>query len=132
MNVYRTRVSMLGYSGEDIFYRYTQLLRDEVVPTFKQTALSELTDLIQNQRFTTEAVLRRFEAMSAEKQKQYSESIDYLKEQVEQVALMEDMKELEQVFLSSVADVKTLQEAPNRKSRRKMEKAKRKHKKGGR
>lgn len=132
MNVYRTRVSMLGYSGEDIFYRYTQLLRDEVVPTFKQTALSELTDLIQNQRFTTEAVLRRFEAMSAEKQKQYSESIDYLKEQVERNALMDDMKELEQVFLSSVADVKTLQEAPNRKSRRKMEKAKRKHKKGGR
>ena len=132
MDRYRTRVSMLGYSGEDMFYRYTQLLRDEVVPQFHETALSELTDLIQNQRFTSEAVLRRFEAMSAEKQQQYSESIDYLKEQVEQNALVEGLQELEQAFLSGIAEVKTLQDAPNRKARRKLEKARKKHKKGGR
>lgn len=128
LEYYRTSVSMLSYGGDDIFYRYTQLLREEVLPRFNKIAYDEFTNLIKNERFTSEAVLRRFETMSAERQSENSEAIEFLKREVEAQALGQMQSITEQEFLDEVANAIELRDAPNRKARRNLKKKK----KGGR
>ena len=120
LDYYRMSVTMLGYAGDDIFYRYTQLLREEVMPRFNEIAYRELTNLIQNERFTSEAILRRFESMSEERKRENSDVIEFLKQQVETDSVTE------QDFLKAIDAEVELQKAPNRKARRKLKK------KGGR
>lgn len=120
LDYYRMSVTMLGYAGDDIFYRYTQLLREEVIPRFNEIAYRELTNLIQNERFTSEAILRRFESMSDERKRENSDVIEFLKKQVEANSVTE------QEFLKAIDVEVELQKAPNRKARRKLKK------KGGR
>ena len=128
LDYYRTSVSMLSYGGDDIFYRYTQLLREDILPRFNKIAYEELSNLIQNQRFTSEAVLRRFETMTPERQSENSEAIDFLKRQVEEQVFGQMQSVTEQDFLNEVANVIELRDAPNRKARRDLKKKK----KGGR
>lgn len=120
LDYYRMSVTMLGYAGDDIFYRYTQLLREEVMPRFNEIAYRELTNLIQNERFTSEAILRRFESMSEERKRENSDVIEFLKQQVETDSVTE------QEFLKALDVEVELQKAPNRKARRELKK------KGGR
>lgn len=116
LDYYRMSVTMLGYAGDDIFYRYTQLLREEVMPRFNEIAYRELTNLIQNERFTSEAILRRFESMSDERKRENSDVIEFLKQQVETDSVTE------QEFLKAIDVEVELQKAPNRKARRALKK----------
>jgi len=120
LDYYRMSVTMLGYAGDDVFYRYTQLLREEVMPRFNEIAYRELMNLIQNERFTSEAILRRFESMNDERKRENSDVIEFLKKQVEANSVTE------QEFLKAIDVEVELQKAPNRKARRKLKK------KGGR
>ncbi len=52
LEYYRTSVSMLSYmAGDDIFYQYTQLLREKYSPRFNKIAYDEFTNLVRTNDF---------------------------------------------------------------------------------